>query len=319
MAYPCYAWSAATPLILSRRAATRQPQAATPVEPSLADTRPRLALRYHRAMSYGGFNFFQKVTMPDYCPPYYWLDASRLEAFAWPTREPSFLDNPRTPAALGDDSATLHLCTKVPCTPSAAAKPAGRGGSARQLQGLREVRHPGRTTLAALLPAAARLSAARVLHVEHLHALVLPPSEMPQPPRTKPPRGATLSWDESLHALSHTMWCSPCPITRRGAVIGEFNRSVRRDLEHFCRVEARARLSWPGYEQRSCCGQHHDGCRVCFPRERRTANESQLPWHVRSWLPKWARLRDPPAYAAAGPAWRCAHPLCTGTDRVHFP
>ena len=82
MAYPCYAWSAATPLILSRRAATRQPQAATPVEPSLADTRPRLALRYHRAMSYGGFNFFQKVTMPDYCPPYYWLDASRLVAHA---------------------------------------------------------------------------------------------------------------------------------------------------------------------------------------------------------------------------------------------
>eukprot|EP00966_Prymnesium_polylepis_P296854 6858067-Prymnesium_polylepis.1 len=34
MAYPCYAW-------------------------------------YHRAMGYGGFNFFQKITMPDYCPPYY--------------------------------------------------------------------------------------------------------------------------------------------------------------------------------------------------------------------------------------------------------
>ena len=40
------------------------------------------------------------------------------------------------------------------------------------------------------------------------------------------------------------MWCTPCPITRRGAVVGELNRSARRDLEHFCRVEARARLGW---------------------------------------------------------------------------
>ncbi|KAL1496694.1 hypothetical protein AB1Y20_014288 [Prymnesium parvum] len=286
MAYPCYAW-------------------------------------YHRAVGYSGFNFFQKVAMPDYCPPYYWLgvhcrralpcthttptpsearprltcapDAVKLDRFDWPTREPSFLSNPRTPPVWADEAASLHLCAKAPCVPRAAGK------------GVR-VHHPGRTRLSDLLAAAAPLEASRVVTVEHLYALSLRPSEAP------PSR-----WGEAVEQLSTTMWCTPCPVTRRGAVVAELNRSSRRALEHFCRVEARAKLGWPGYKPRACCPPHVGACHECTKSERRPVKEAELSWHVKSWLPVWAHLRDPPEFAAVGPAWRCEHPLCTGSDRQRFP
>ena len=125
-------------------------------------------------------------------------------------------------------------------------------------------------------------------------------------------RGVTPTFDESLHALSHTMWCSPCPITRRGAVVGELNRTVRRDIEHFCRVEARARLGWAGYQARSCCPQHQGACHDCTFRERRCARvptSRRAPGHdgcpslggrytdhrLRSWLWPRAHSRHLPA------------------------
>ena len=273
MAYPCYAW-------------------------------------YHRAMGYFGFNFFQKITMPDYCPPYYWLDASRLQSFPWPTREPTFLVNPRTPASVTSSVATLRLCPKGQggrgCSLNAAATSASATPEGGAVAGASEVHHPSHTTLAALRRAMEPLSAARVLTVQHLHALNLPPSHPP-------------AYARALGEISHTMWCTPCPITRRGAVISEVNRSVLRELEHFCRTEARGRLGYPGYRQHSCCSQH-GRCHTCSPGERGTTNESLLPWHVKTWISRWARLQDPPEYRGAYEAgWRCRHPLCTGSDRTRYP
>ena len=72
LAYPCYAW-------------------------------------YHRAMAYFGLNH-DKVPMPDHCPMYYWLDLGKLATAPVRTREPSFLDNPRTPASVSQDVAYVRLC-----------------------------------------------------------------------------------------------------------------------------------------------------------------------------------------------------------------
>ena len=60
MAYPCYAW-------------------------------------YHRASTSGGMRH-DRVPMPRHCPTYYWLNHQIAEAYD--LREPSFLQNPRTPATI---------------------------------------------------------------------------------------------------------------------------------------------------------------------------------------------------------------------------
>ena len=71
MAYPCYAW-------------------------------------YHRAYAHFGFNL-GKTPMPEVCPIYYWFDAGGAERDGLAIREPSFLRNPRTPANVSQDVATLTL------------------------------------------------------------------------------------------------------------------------------------------------------------------------------------------------------------------
>ena len=88
-------------------------------------------------------------------------------------------------------------------------------------------------------------------------------------------------------------------------------RSVSRELEAFCKTEARAKLGLGG-PMRSCCNPHGT-CRVCKPYERRAVNASKLTWPQSSWVPTLAALE------LSEPAPICAHPFCTGTDRKRFP
>ena len=90
LAYPCYAW-------------------------------------YHRAMAYFGLNT-DKVSMPEYCPMYYWLDLRLLTQLPVATREPSFLDNPRTPSSLKSSVGRIKLCARSPCGEGEAAGGDGGGG-----------------------------------------------------------------------------------------------------------------------------------------------------------------------------------------------
>ena len=106
MAYPCYAW-------------------------------------YHRAYAHFGFNL-GKTPMPEVCPIYYWFDAGGAERDGLAIREPSFLRNPRTPANVTNDVATLTLCARRNGTGC-------RGGAPSSS---RAVVAPARTSAAALRGAA---------------------------------------------------------------------------------------------------------------------------------------------------------------------
>ena len=115
-----------------------------------------------------------------------------------------------------------------------------------------------------------------------------------------------------LNAVTRGFWCTACPITRKGAVVHEHNKSVVRELEGFCKQEARAKLG--DGVSRACCSQH-GACHACQPWERRAVrNESALPWALRTWVPVLARLETLPTQERP-----CAHPFCTGSDRKAFP
>ena len=114
-------------------------------------------------------------------------------------------------------------------------------------------------------------------------------------------------------------------ITRRGGVIQEVTRSTVRELEKYCRVEARGLLGYPGSRQ-TCCQKIKSahGCPICAPGQRPTRNESLLPFHMRQYLPVWAKMPEPPLaqLAATGTKerdWRCLHPLCTGHEPDRWP
>jgi hypothetical protein len=266
MAYPCYAW-------------------------------------YHRAMAYFGVNQ-DKVPMPEHCPLYYWLDVARLAELALPTREPGFLDNPRTPAAVSRSVARVRFCAKAPCAAERADAPAGA-------ERPRDAVHvPGGAPAAELLEALRPTAAARVLRVHQLQLLTLP-GPKGRDDRASSPVAGGVSRAE-LSRVTHGFWCTACPITRKGAVIHQHNRSVVEALETFCKTEARARLGEG--QARSCCRQNGP-CHACAPWERKlNTDESKLPWTVRSWVPTLAKLELPP-----GPPPVCTHPFCTGADRKRFP
>ena len=143
-------------------------------------------------------------------------------------------------------------------------------------------------------------------------------------------RGALGGGLQEVSQLSTGFWCTACVTTRRGGVVHELNRSTVRELERFCRVEARGALGRPGARE-TCCGVskadqrdptrapgHPRGCPVCAPSERRRWNESRLSWHVRQWLPLWADMQEP-RNSTRELSWRCLHPLCTGSDPARFP
>ena len=131
MAYPCYAW-------------------------------------YHRAYAHFGFNL-GKTPMPEVCPIYYWFDAGGAERDGLAIREPSFLRNPRTPANVSHDVATLTLCARRNETGC-------RGGATSSS---RAVVAPARTSAAALRAAlrAAGAASARVLSVRGMRLLQLSDAE----------------------------------------------------------------------------------------------------------------------------------------------
>ena len=297
MAYPCYAW-------------------------------------YHRATTSGGFRY-DRVPMPGYCPSYYWFDHALAEKRKLPIREHSFLTNPRTPKAIAQSTAVLHVGALAGGSAVAAADAASSSppsdaaaastdvvASAMGVPGAAIV--PGRTSVSRLAQALRALDSARVVHVPELHRLTLIDK--------RGPGGSTLSLPKHSGALGNGLgeispissgyWCTACVTTRRGGVIQELNRSTVRELEKFCRVEARGALAYRGARQ-TCCGLvngqgHPNGCPVCREGQHRVWNESTLSWHMSQWLPQWAALPEATTVAEQH-RWRCLHPLCTGSDPKRFP
>lgn len=141
-----------------------------------------------------------------------------------------------------------------------------------------------------------------------------------------PSRGGGL---HEVSGLSSGFWCTECVITRRGGIIQELNRSSVRELERFCRVEARGNLGYAGSRQ-SCCNtkvKYAEGCPVCAPGERTPRNASTLTYHMAQYLPVWASAHEPTLLGAAAAKWtaadelrwRCTHPLCTGAEPQRWP
>ena len=99
----------------------------------------------------------------------------------------------------------------------------------------------------------------------------------------------------------------------KAASVGDLNRTVVRELEHFCRAEARLKLGYPKERQFSaaatCCTGIHGGCRPCAPRGV-IGNESEMGWFAQQWLPVWASLEPPEELRWTHGRFRCAHPLC---------
>ena len=122
---------------------------------------------------------------------------------------------------------------------------------------------------------------------------------------------------KELRELSGNAWCTGCPITRKGAVVNDLNRSAAHDVEHFCRAEARGLLGLR--PTMTCCSPSSAGCHTCHPGERKTKTNATLSWSVRRWLPVWAGLSYPPEYPPPERPWKCRHPLCTGENRARFP
>lgn len=241
--------------------------------------------------------------MPEHCPMYYWIDHARLKALPVPTREPSFLDNPRTPDAIKTSVTKLRLCApKAPCSPSSSAGESGVAGE----RTVHVTHSPTPAELvAALRGAPSRAAVVRVQHVQWLGSVE---------------NDEASSFSSSLTAATRGFWCTACPVTRRGAVISEINTSEVREMETFCKTEARGRLGM-GPKMASCCphGQRLP-CHTCSPWERRSVNESDLRWPFDHWIPLLAKLDLPRAGAGAGGMWPvCKHPLCTGADRKRFP
>ena len=313
---------------------------------------------------------------------YYWLDLGRLAAARVPTREPGFLENPRTPKALTASAARLRLWSTAPLAAKAtaaaaaaasasAASSAAASSSADDASLPAAVEEPGarlaEVHVAGTVGPTELMSAlrgpaaeARVLRVHSLlhHLPFLAAAEeggrasAHRPGGGRPGGKATTSavdfvdlpsgkatlaqaaaaaamsadlraWmsHAELTALTKGFWCTACPITRRGAVVHEHNRSVVRELEAFCKTEARAKLGL-GPPMQSCCSRG-GACHTCRPWEKQVVrNASRLPWAMQVWLPAFAKLELPPRQRGDRPggAWPvCTHPLCTGSDRQRFP
>lgn len=305
MSYPCYAW-------------------------------------YHRATTSAGFRH-DRVPMPDYCPSYYWFNYEFAERLKLNIREHSFLANPRTPQTLIQSFALLHVGTPLGGAPGAAslssapsASPQAADAGANGVIRPRTALVSPRTTTERLAHAFRELSDVRLVHLPELHRLALidehgtAARDVRRPASThggamlalpkhtgKQALGGGLS---EVSPISSGFWCTACVVTRRGGVIQELNRSTTRELEKFCRVEARGALSHSGARQ-SCCrtvnGQGHpNGCPLCT--QGRLYNETTLSWHMSQWLPQWAALPEATSVAEQY-RWRCLHPLCTSADPQRFP
>lgn len=326
MAYPCYAW-------------------------------------YHRATTSAGFRH-DTVPMPDHCPTYYWLNHDLASMLGIALREPTFLSNPRIPLAVRASRAILHICADGHGGMSGNSCSTGRAGSGgrasvgaggaatgyvgrgrhtldsralaqpardadRRDPSIPQVFSPSRTTPSRLAALMAQVSSASVLAITDLAPLVLDGAERIGPLSTDSRKVAPKPWLngglEEVTQLATGFWCTACVITRRGGVIQEINRSTVRELEKYCRVEARGHLGFPGARQ-TCCQKlkSADGCPICREGERQTRNESTLSVAMQQYLPVWARMAEPRSERHGGSMederkWRCLHPLCTGHEPDRYP
>ena len=301
MAYPCYAW-------------------------------------YHRAMAYFGLNF-AKVPMPEVCPLYYWFASELAEKRGLNFREPNFLSNPRVSARISASVATARICQPRPGSAGTSGAHGSCGGGGGSVLGQRAVADAvdtaGDTEIALLanttkrqLLRRLRVVEAQVLKVNHIGLLASALAGSREAGAASARRAhEALPWrpdaaravgaDNDLRELTANAWCTGCPITRRGAVVNDLNRSVVRDVEHFCRAEARGLLGLRSTQ--TCCSSGSAGCRICQPGERKTLANKTLSWNVERWLPVWAGLSYPADYPPPEQHWECRHPLCTGKDRQRFP
>jgi hypothetical protein len=277
MAYPCYAW-------------------------------------YHRAMAFFGLNF-AKVPMPEVCPLYYWFSADLAERQGLKFREPNFLTNPRVPRHISASVATARVChPRAAATSSAASCGGARRRAAADAvspQAAEATEARPKLTLYANMTRRQLLRTLRgveerVLRVQHVGLLATAlADDLDQLAR------------KELRGLTGNAWCTGCPITRKGAVVNDLNRSATHDVEHFCRAEARGLLGLR--PTMTCCSAGSAGCHTCHPGERKTKGNATLSWSVRRWLPVWAGLSYPPEYPPPERPWECRHPLCTGENRARFP
>lgn len=204
---------------------------------------------------------------------------------------------------------TVRFCAKPPCGPPTADARAetenaevaagGRWGA---------IYAPGTAPVDEMLQLLRPTQRARVLRVRNLHNLQLLGSA---PPAAVAAAAANWPSRVELNAITRGFWCTACPITRRGAVIHEHNKSVVREVEGFCKQETRGKLGLG--PMRSCCSQQ-GSCHTCQPWERRPTNETKLPWALKMWVPVLAGLET-----LAGQQKPCSHPFCTGSDRKRFP
>ena len=276
---------------------------------------------YHRATTSGGFRH-ERVPMPEYCPSYYWLNHGLAHEMKLQIREHSFLTNPRTPAEVAKSTSILHIGASTTAPSSSSSSSSAATVPA----------HAGLTKLAHAFKS---LKDARVVHVPELDGLTLAEngkgaanghaSMLLSLPKHRSPLGSGL---DAVSPIASGFWCTACVTTRRGGVLQEINASAARELEKFCRVEARGALGYPESRQ-SCCGLvngkgHPQGCPLCERHgdsgKKKPWNASRLSWHVAQWLPVWANLPEPDGESVEEQRrWRCLHPLCTGADPVKYP
>jgi len=273
---------------------------------------------YHRATTHTGFRD-AKIPMPDACPTYYWLNANLLERLGVPYRESAFLTNPRTPRWLSAALSTQQLDVRL----------LGNGRLSGHVPTVRQAVQAFRS----------HRSDARVLRLVGIGSL--PHDAHDAAWRARGAIGGPASAAPAAHArplggglggvsaISSGFWCTACVITRRGGIIQDNNASTVRELEEFCKAEARGALGLPG-EWETCCdvagkvGGYAQGCPRCARGARKPRDARSLPWSVRRFLPVWANLSSKPRAAASGVSGpsqrsRCLHPLCTGTDPIRYP
>ena len=200
----------------------------------------------------------QRVPMPLSCPEHYWVDVSAAEALRLGLREHTFLSNPRTPATLASRRTDVFICAGSASAGgvSAGSVRAGRtGGAARGAsssgelaveeslsklapssemvgQPRRRARTsplaaalPGRTDAESVLRALDPFRGSKILTVHGIEHLQL---------GGIPPRGL------SLLTKPGSDWCSSCSVPGRAAQLADLRADGRRELEQFCKVQARA-------------------------------------------------------------------------------
>ncbi|KAL1504630.1 hypothetical protein AB1Y20_008413 [Prymnesium parvum] len=239
---------------------------------------------YHKMMLPASARLsLERLPMPQHCPLHYWLDVQAATEVGLRVREPSFLQNPRTPVDLVASRLELRLC----------ASNGGRGGERGEGErsGSTEVTSGRQASLGEIVHSWAPHRDVRLLRVhgiEQLGASAGKAEAHGTHGREADAAGASAAGAAELlrmwrslfpdHLPSRQYWCSACSVPGRAAKLVDLSPDGRREIEHFCKKQARATLD-PRLPM-VCCG----GAAT------RGANHDQ-------------------PYAAED--WRCSHPYCT--------